>query len=54
VDAYVRSEHEMTWHWNADCSSYPRFLAAIRTMRPPEDSLCAECLEKESQNAGAG
>jgi CBS domain-containing protein len=47
---YVKGPPPDRWHWNKNCTLYPRIVIESRSRRPSRD-LCDECqdIEKRAQ-----
>ncbi len=46
MEVYVKGAAPDRWHWNENCTSYPRVIIQRRSRRPNKD-LCDECLNIE-------
>jgi CBS domain-containing protein len=46
VEEYVKGPAPDRWHWNKNCTQYPREAIQRRSTRPKAD-LCDECLDME-------
>lgn len=40
-----KSVRQKWWHFHELCEEYPTRTFSIRTLRPPEEELCARCDE---------
>jgi len=48
MDEYVKGPAPDRWHWNKNCTQYPREAIQRRSTRPNSD-LCDECLDIEKR-----
>ena len=49
MEEYVKGPAPDRWHWNKNCTQYPREVIQRRSTRPNSD-LCDECLDMEKRS----